>query len=320
MVAAHQTIPSGKRIVWGIIVFPLMLIVALLLAVFWLTRPPAPNQNALAIGKNAARDVVEIVLVAPIELDKRSKADVLKLRRQYVEKYSFLLLNAYQPDEGVFGQIEDGLPWWGMEGQFYWGRGPRSIEGTAEEARFLLNPYLLVAADFQGLFLNGTPGWNQSKVTEAALNDPGFPFTCMPRALKWFPRSARGEAVYNVSQCMQRMSQWATEPLTLKHMTFDLIAFNARDLNMNYMAVSFKDSANIEQWERSEAVFQISHFIHRGGSCGYPGDCNNMSPATPEISAYWLTAVPARMHVKLWRNAPKSKDQTADMVFTILFE
>jgi hypothetical protein len=320
MGADLRIVPSGKPFLRLIIVVLIVIIAVLLAAVFWLRRPPPPNYNALALGKDATRDLAEIVLVAPAELDKRSRSDVLKLRRQYIEKYKYLLMSSYEPDGGVFGQIEDGLPWWGMEGQFYWGSGRRSIEGPAEEARFLLNPYLLVAADFQGLFLNGTPGWNQSIVTEADLDGSDFPFTCMPRALKWFPRRARGEATYNVSQCMERMSRWATQPLTLKHMTFDLIAYNARDLNMNYMVVSFKDSANIEQWQQSEAVFPISHFIHRGGSCGYPGDCNNMSPATPEISAYWVTALPARMHIKLWRNEPKSRDQTADMVFTILFE
>jgi hypothetical protein len=312
--------PSQRVLFRSVIIGLLAINIIVIGLFFWLRRPAKPNLNALALGSQATRDLTGIILNPPIELDGKSKAQVLSLRKSYVEKYSHLLATTYVPDEGVFGQIEDGLPWWGMEGQFYRGSGPRSIDGPAEESRFLANPYLLVAADFYGLYLNGTPTWDTNIVTDHALQQPGFPFTCMPRALNWYAKQAKAEVIYNVSECMRKMQAWASGEVTLKGLTFDLIAYNARDMNMNYMFVSFADSHNLEQWQHPTSAFGINHFLHRGGSCGYPGGCNNMSPDTPEISSYWLSGLPARLHVKLWRNAPSAVTQVPDMNFVIQFE
>jgi hypothetical protein len=313
---------TGSRRRWlrGIIFLLVAINVAVFALVLWLRRPVRPNQNALALGHQVSRDLTGIILNTPLELDKKSKADILAIRKSYVAKYPQLLAAPYEPDAGIFALIEDRLPWWGMEGQFYRGKGSQSIEGPAEESRFLVNPFLLVAADFYGLYLNGTPGWDQTIVTEHALKQPGFPFSCMPRSLNWFAQQTRAEVIYNISECRRKMQAWATGEITLNSMTFDLIAYNARDMNMNYMFVSFPDSQNIEQWQRSTSPFAINHFLHRGESCGYPGGCNNMSPDTPDISSYWLTGLPARMHVKLWRGSPASIIQIPDMNFVLLFE
>ncbi len=309
-----------KRLLRAIILALVVLLTSLVAVVLILRRPPAPNCNALALRDRASQDKVGVILRAPIDLNYKTKAEILALRRQAANHYTDFLLSAYEPSEAVFGQVVDRLPWWGMKGQFYYGSGPRSIKGPAEEARFLINPYLLVAADFFGLTTQTTPGWNTATISEADLDRADFPLVCMPRALDWFPRQARAVAVYNVSECMARMSQWATQPVSLPFMTFDLIAYNARDLNLNYIYVSFKESRNLEQLDRSEKVFWISHFLHQGGSCGYPGGCNNMSPATPEISNYWLTGLPAQANIKLWKDEPSAPDQTPDMLFVIYFE
>jgi hypothetical protein len=102
-------------------------------------------------------------------------------------------------------------------------------------------------------------------------------------------------------------------------MYFDLVAYNARDMNLNYIYLSLSDSLNLAPYVVAESPFAIAHFIHRGGSCGYPGDCNNVSPPTPELDSIRITALPARAHIWLWANAPQSVEQPPDMTFIINF-
>ena len=68
-----------------------------------------------------------------------------------------------------------------------------------------------------------------------------------------------------------------------------------------------------------EAV-RILHFIHRGGSCGYPGGCNNGSPYQPELDNFRVEALPAHLDVLLWRNRPKDISESPVMRFAVRFE
>lgn len=295
-----------------LIVSPLALLAACLLA-FWFLRQPAPNQNALALGQAANIAALEIPIQAPIELNFKSKADVLSLRTQAVLRYPELLAGAYQPSEAVFGQIVDRLPWWGLRGHFFYGSGERSLEGPAEETRFLLNPYLLVGVEFDGLSLH----WDRSGVTDLDLHLLDFPFYCEAEQLRWEPQAARAEVTYALSDYLRRTARWTTRPLGLADAYFSLIAYNARDLNLNYLYVAYSESTNVTKREAPGGTYAIPHFIHQGGSCGYPGGCNNMSPETPEISFLELTGLPAQVVIKLWRQGPWRVEQPADMVFVI---
>ncbi|HRE46250.1 MAG TPA: hypothetical protein PLD47_00870 [Aggregatilineales bacterium] len=280
---------------------------------------PAPNMNRLNLGTGAPQGPLNIPLQAPQDFDGKSKQAIWQIRRAAVESRPDLLAAPYTPSDAVFGQVEDGLPWWGMSGQFYYGAGMRSIEGPSEEARFLLNPYLLVAADFWGLTQQSNPGWNLAMIKDSYVDRPNFPLICQPQGLRWYPSERRAEVTYDVSGCMTALSYWATAPLTLQNMPFDLIAYNARDLNLNYLFLALNESPNLSHYEPIGTPFYITHFLHRGGSCGYPGGCNNMSPSTPEISYYTILALPAQAVIYLWQENPGSVFQTADMRFLIHF-
>jgi len=141
-----------RRIVRTVIV-PLAVTAALLIG-FWYSIQPRPNWNALAIGSRASKavnDPVDLELQAPVDLNYKTHAGVLNLRKGAVNRYANLLAAPYAPSDAVFKQIEDNRPWWGITGEFYYGSGEQSIIGPAEESRFIMNPYLLVAAEFYGL-------------------------------------------------------------------------------------------------------------------------------------------------------------------------
>jgi hypothetical protein len=273
-------------------------IIAAILVVVWVLKMPNRNQNTLAIAEVAKAESVDVVIQSPIELDFLSKSEIYQLRREAVEQYPQLYISDYAPSKSVFGQIVDGLPWWGLEGQFFYGNGEKSISGPSEESRFLLNPYLLVAADFYD-------DW-RGRITADQVSS--FPLTCLPRRLRWYPPESRAEVTYDAA-CVRRGG----------HFTFGLIAYNGRDWHLDHLYVSYPDSLNITKSDMPTKVYPNPQYIHQGNSCGYPGGCNNMSPYTPEISHLVITALPAKTTVWLWEHKPTSTQATPDMVFELHF-
>lgn len=291
---------------------------AVALIALYLSRLPHPNNNLLALGPEARTAAIDIPIVEPIELDWLSRAEVEALRAQAVRAFPTLLAADYRPSYEVFGQVVDGRPWWGMVGQWYYGSGERSIEGVSEEARFIMNPYLLVAAEFIGFshFYLRDFEWNLSGV-----DDPGdLPLMCAPERLHIDPANRAGEAHYDITGCMAAMNAHLHTPVTLDDAWFALQPYNARDFNLNYLYVDGEPSFGVEhdQGAPTDAV-SLPHLIHLGGSCQYPGGCNNMSPAHPPTDNWRLNELPAQMTVKLWRAAPNAPAQPADLSFTLFF-
>lgn len=277
-------------------------VVAAILIVPRLTVSTQPNENALNVGATAPTTEVDIVVRPPMEFDFLTKAEILRHRREAVYWYPALLKGEYQPAESIFGQIVDGLPWWGIAGQFYYGQGDESILGTSEESRFILNPYLLIAAEPHTF-------WDRTRISEAQIRQPGFAFYCEPTRLRWLPQTSRVEVIYS-SECAARIG----------YRYIDLISYNARDFNLNYIYVSYTDSINIGKNPQPTEAYAIPHYIHQGGSCGYSGGCNNMSPPSPPIDGLELTSLPARIVVWLWREMPDTLENPPDLVYVISFQ
>jgi hypothetical protein len=151
----------------------------------------APNRNKLAIGEDSTlKDTLNIELQSPAELDFKSKDEVLALRREAITLYPDLMDGNYKPSTKVFGQIVDGLPWWGILGQFYYGKGEQSIAGASEESRFILNPYLLIAADPWWM-------WDIDVFSEATILGDDVSLYCAPRELIWHPYETYTEVHYS---------------------------------------------------------------------------------------------------------------------------
>ena len=268
-------------------------LVALILLVYALLRRPWPNRNALAIHELAKTEHLDVALQPPIELDFKSKAEVLELRTKAAHTYPRLIAGDYRPSDAVFGQIVNGLPWWGILGAFHYGSGDRSIDGPSEQSLSILNPYLLAVPE---LYMR----WETP--------NPNLSLYCAPRRLRWYPTNAQADVTYS-TKCLRRNSV----------RLFSLIAYNARDWNLNYIFVSYQDSRNIAKPDPPTTPYDNPQFLHRGGSCGYPGGCNNISPQTPDIDNIQIAGWPAEVVIWFWRHNPGSIDKTPDMVFVIHF-
>jgi hypothetical protein len=288
-------------------------------------RPLPPNNNQLLIGAAATTNRVAVAIVPPAEFDGLTRAAVYARRTDAIWREPQLVAAGYTPWDGTFGQILDGKPWWGMPGQWYYGSGARSIEGVSEESRMILNPYLLLSAEFLGFshFYTDSYGsiWDHSKITEAALFSPDFPLTCEAEGLVWLPSDRRAEVTYDVTACLAALNAYTVAPFTLEDAWFGLYGYNARDLNLNAFLITLNEAQNITKYEPAATdPLLLPHFIHLGNSCGYVGGCNNASPAFAPLDDLRLTALPARLDVQLWHALPPSRDVAPDFVFTMYFE
>ncbi len=273
------------------------------------------NANEMLVGPSSkVASPLAIPIRKPQSFNFKTSAEIMKLRQDAVDANAALLLYRYSPSREVFGQIKDKKPWWGSAGETLFGPGEKAITGVSEESRFVLNPYLLVGANSATIFI-----FNPAKFTSKELNSDSFPYFWSPESLTWEPREKRASASYNLRGYMKEInSSGKLLHKTMPH-EFSLVAYNARDMGYHYVYLDTQASKNVvNQLNVTSPVF-IAQFIHCGGSCGYPGGCNNMSPFTREIDRCGLTALPAKAVVKLWKDRPYSLGQEPDFVFTLNF-
>lgn len=238
--------------------------------------------------------IVEFSLAPSVEFDGKSKAEILGMREARVKEHAELLAQPYVPSPVVFGQVVDGKPWWGFEGIFYYGDGPKSIEGLSEESRFVLNPFLLIAIREA-----------YASRTQERTNVPFEMVGPVPEGLTWkfgSPPSAYVE--YHISE----LQFFSNSPL-------GVITYNARDLGFSTLYLDPKNSYGIEM-EETNQPFPINQFIHVGQSCKYPGGCNNGSPFAKE-SRLKMKGGHAIASFKLWRKPPRDGNEKEDFRFTI---
>ncbi len=262
-------------------------------------------------------DSVNIAIASPQEFDGLTKAQVLTQREKQMKPYEGVLVRDYTPLQEVFGAIKDGKPWWGISGQFYYGKSDKSPEGLSEESRWIVNPYFLVTIEFFGYTIWGGDFKWDPKVTPSLIEKDVLPLVPLPDKLVWYPRQKRAEAHYPLSAWLKKMKPFIAVSPPLERNWVSFHPTNARDLGLNYFWVDWNQSDGIDRSEKFQEATFINRYIHLGGSCGYPGACNNESPSNSGLDDYRLSKLPAIITIKLWHNQPLTTSEIADMVFTI---
>jgi len=263
-------------------------------------QPP----NQLLLGTSAkAHGLHSIQIHPPIKLNFMSRYEVLALRKQYVFEHPLVSL-LYEPSPAIFGGIADNKPWWGLYGLLYYGPGEKGIEGPSEESRFLINPYMLMGVRECNAFITSyTPDGSDSFYPQAT-------------ELSWNADESSATAKFQVSGYRVHLDKidaggdrhalcWAD--------------YNARDFALNYFYVDPANSMNLNLGTSVGSLLEIRQFLHCGGSCGYPGGCNNMSPREEQV-IFSVPRLPARANIKLWQKRPFSASEKADMTFVIEME
>ena len=266
----------------------------------------AQKRNLLAFTTTPGS--IEVALQPLAEFDFKSREEILQSRLDAVSALraspglTDIIPTTYSPLSAVFEQIESGAPWWGLHGIFFFGPGQRSISGPSEESRFLLNPLLLVGVVE-----------NQAFITKESP-DQFLSFYPQLQSLSVTPATHTVEAHYRVQgylDYLHHIGRYVGEKPLLS-----LSAYNARDFGFNFLAIDTNRSQNVRTLIPSTTLAPNLHFIHRGGSCGYPGGCNNMSPHQDEIE-FSVKTLPAEVVVKLWRTRPAAPEVVADAIVVL---
>lgn len=239
-----------------------------------------------------------------IELDYLTKDQVYDLRKAYVASYPYLYdASQYELSDVVFGQIEDGKPWMGMLGLAYYGCGKKSNEGLSDESRFIANPFLLIGLAEGYIF------------TLRNENLPPTPIYPKPKELYWNRDWTFASVKYDLSSYFELAEEYSKYKTDYHHLGF--YYYNARDFGYKYLYLDRSKSHNvIYDWLAHKAL-PLIQYIHCGGhSWIHPQGINNMSPPQ-DGSGVQIWKLPARMHIKLWKDKPASVDAEADLVFII---
>lgn len=295
----------------------LLVLISLFLFCSTIENCALASTNSLKVGPQAVLpDGSAVPLNCTQQFNFLSKEDVLKYRTSAVNAVGSLVNSPYVPTSAVFDQMVDGKPWWGMAGQYIWGEGTRSIEGPSEESRFILNPYLLVAANPWTAKI-----WNQEQITDEDLNNGEFPYTWTPQELRYWPSKKMAQAIYDVTAFNAKLKAMNSKlENTEQNVRFGLVAYNARDFGYGFLYLSSQLSSNVDNSFRGNFPIEIKQYIHSGDSSKYPGGCNNMSPAMDEIDKLSIRQLPARAVVYLWKTRPPLVAVPADFTFILDFK
>jgi len=267
--------------------------------------------NELAIGKSAkATGVIDIPIVPPGDFNFKTRVEIFAMRKSEIMKHANLLKGAYAPSNDVFGQVVDRRPWWGTLGEAYYGSGQNSIKGQAVQSRYVLNPFLLAA-------IRATPGLPREKITEADLARKSYPTSFPVTGLRWWPKEGKAEVTYQISSLQSQMCSLFGYSNYGINGNLGLELVNARDFGLRYVYIPPTWAYNMKIGSPMRGPVKIPQYIHCGGSCGYPGGCNNMSPATAVLDDITFAKLPAHVILMMWKNAPTTGSEPADMTFTI---
>jgi len=247
---------------------------------------------------------LNIPLHPMVNLNFRSKHDILAMRRTQILKQPRLAPPHYEPDAEIF-QIVDGKPWWGTAGIFFYGQGMKSIEGLSGESRFLLNPFLLV-----GL----SEGYVMASPAVPPEKDD---YVAQARALRWRISEKKATAYYDFSNYLV-FSEHIRSLQAARMLMLNTI--NARDFGFRYIAIDHTRTQGVDIDNSSKPLIPLAGYINLGNSCLYPGGCNNFTHDQKELHVE-VKNLPARITLQLWRNRPFGAQRTQpDMTFELILQ
>ena len=204
----------------------------------------------------------------------------------------------YRPADRVF-QIEDGLPWISAYEITCFGvNGSQDIgKGLSRESVGILNPELLFYVSMLSFSFYSKTGCSEADYLipyRAAYNEPANTLSAYINYTAFYRKNRFFSAII-------------------------LQDANANDLGYGYAFadkthnIRFKESVNL-----STDVTPTQGFFHRGYSCKARQGCNNYSPYESR-NHFFLTALPASIRIKLWKNRPAETTEEPDMTYELIF-
>ena len=283
----------------------------------------APNQVNIIIPDNKPKPVRtnrENTPYKPIELNDYDKNDevvniniepleefsglsvneILKMRTEAV-KSSPLFVNRtdYEPSQNVF-RIEDGLQWMSAHQLSCYGtnNNPDIGKGPSRESVGILNPELM--------FYNSVLGFNFSERNIACTKDDYL----LPYKANYTPANNTIHVYLRYKPLKEKLGYFGN---------IDISDANAHDLGYNYVFADSTSNIRFKVDKFDKEIIKTRGYYHRGYACGLQEGCNNYSPYETGYEFY-LTDLPAKLHIKLWNQEPATTMQEADLNYEMIFE
>ncbi len=280
------------------------------------------NPNHLLIGDEAVFEgSYAVPILAPREFDGLTVEEIMRLRMQEVWRHPLLIGKNYEPSRALFSRLRNRVPWKSSVKQADGDGDSSSNRGIAAESFFVLNPYLLIAADV--IAVDDFDGQSHEAVTGTRQDGPDtslFDGRCRPLTLTWHPNLARAEVHYDVTRYLEEVSETRQIPISTDALSIRLWALNASDMNLNYAAILPQASSNVVHPLGRPQLIAIEQFFRHGYDCGRDKGCNEISPPQSELAEFRITSLPAAMEVRLWRDPPREITDPPALRFLLTFE
>lgn len=237
--------------------------------------------------------------ITPMRKLSGLSADEIKNMRRKAVSNSIFASDKYTPNPDVY-LIEDGLQWMGAyEITCNGADGNKNIgNGASRESVGILNPAMIFYIN-----MNSSHFSTRNYCSEVDY--------LIPYKLTYNPKTKTISAYINYKDYYEKNKVFYNNVLN---------DTNARDLGYNYSYMdSFENIRFKHETNLSNSVVPTQGCFHRGYSCGLPEGCNNYSPYVSEYEFY-LTGVPAKIHIKLWKRQPIFEGQKADLNYELIFD
>lgn len=248
------------------------------------------------------KDEIVNINIEPLEeFSGLSVKEILSMREEAV-KSSPLFVNRtdYEPNPNVF-RIEDGLQWISAYQVSCKGtnNNPDIGKGPSRESIGILNPELM--------FYHSVPFYNFYAEHNIACTKDDY---VLPYKANYTPADNTIHVYFRYKPLYNK---------TGYYLNIYIADANAHDLGYNYV---FADSTSNLRFRHDKFTLEpikTRGYYHRGYACGLQEGCNNYSPSETGYTFY-LTDLPAKLHIKLWNQQPASTYQEADLNYEMIYE
>jgi hypothetical protein len=283
---------------------------------------PKQSENALLLGYGAPADPVIFEPVTPISLSGLSKEKILELRVAAVNKYSQLIKGKYVPSDWVFGRIQDGAGWFGIQQFFLTGKGEGSTTGPSYLSSTVLSPFQLVIPTFWGLSIWADTNlkWKPEVVANPSVIQ-AIPYQPTAGAVVWNASAARAEVTWLVQKFLEESEYYLQTPLHIGNIDFGVSLVNAMDMNFKYVTLDLQNSSGVAAPRQGDPASPISeYFGYSKGTCGNKEGCNHFWNLTPPLDTITVHHLPAVATFKLWYQKPAATSDQGDFTFVVNLE
>ncbi|MCL2799836.1 MAG: hypothetical protein FWD54_06145 [Endomicrobia bacterium] len=254
------------------------------------------KENEIDASVNVTQNITEFKVNAPLNFDRKTKAEIYEIRKKFVEK-SLFKNPEYKPSETVFGQIVDGEPWIPLKEIYYEKSEPRQ-SGLSEESRFINNPSALVMLDVPFSGVTYGRHWGEDMYL-------------LPESVVYYKKENTIKVTYSLKRFFNEI-----HPGNKDKFLYFLDGLNARDFGYPWVFVYESGGVTFKHDNIKSAPEKFRKFIHLGMSTGIPR--NNGSPSHKELD-FRIDKLPSRIYMKLWREKPSSPAEKADINVDLTF-